>query len=382
MTAATASATVATDKSKGGAAVTTAARKFRAGVQQHLEQFATATFVPGATAQQFQYDIPAYGFLRGVYVMVDVTGGVGSGTAAVYRGDAPWSWIQTIQFLDVNSAPVIFQINGFDLYTLNKFGGYVHRGDPKASPSYTQGGVGGNSSFVLRLPVEIRSRDALGSLANKNNAAAFKIMGSIAPTTDVFATAPAPTVPTTLTMRLVMDTWWEPSAQDLKGRPQAQEPPASQTTQFVSKQTLGTLNGTNSYKLARVGYLVRNLIFVQRDNAAPAVRSSAIFPNPSTIIYEGQNLSFLPRDLWQHQMQQQFGYDGPLDGVDGLDTGVFVFTFATDFGLQAGAEMSAGYLPTTTATRLELQGLSTGAGTLTVLTNDVSAKDELLIAAG
>lgn len=358
------------------------ARKFRAGVQKHIEQFASQTFVPSAASQPFSFDVPAYGWLRGIYLAVDVTGGVGSGTAAVYRGDAPFSWIQSVQLLDVNSAPIIFQITGYDLYLYDKYGGFATSGDAKASPSYTQGGVGGNSSFVLRIPLEIRSRDGVGSLPNKNNAASYRVIGSIAPTTDVYSTAPAPTLPTGLQLRAFMDCWWEPAATDLKGRPQAQEPPAANTTQFLSKQVFGTLSGANTYKLSRVGYLIRTLIFVQRDNASPAVRSSAVFPQALTLIYEGQNMTLLDRALLQHMMQQQYGYTAAVDTAGGLDTGVFAFTFADDFTGTPGNELSAAYLPTTTASRLELQGSSSAAGSLTVLTNDVSARDELEIAAG
>jgi hypothetical protein len=367
---------------QGKAPAPVAARKFRAGVQKHVEQFASQTFTPSSASQPFSFDVPAYGFLRGIYLMVDVTGGVGSGTPAAYRGDAPFSWLQTVQVLDVNSAPIVFQVTGYDLYLYAKYGGYSAAGDAKASPSYTQGGTGGNASFILRIPLEIRSRDGVGALPNKNNAAAYRVTGSIAPTTDVFSTAPAPTAPTTLLLRAMMDAWWEPAATDLKGRPQAQEPPASNTTQFLSKQVFGTLSGTNTYKLSRVGYLVRTLIFVQRDNSSPAVRSSAVFPESLTIIYEGQNLTLLNRALLQHQMQQEFGYVNAVDTAGGLDTGVFVFSFANDFGHAVGNELSTAYLPTTTATRLELQGSSSAAGTLTVLTNDISARDELEIAAG
>lgn len=373
-------AAVAVPTPKGQAPVPT--RKFRAGVQQHVEQIQTLTFVPSTSSQAFSFDIPAYGFLRGIYLAFDVTGGVGSGTPAAYRGDAPFSWLQTIQFLDVNSAPIIFQLSGYDLYLYNKYGGFFTKGDPKTSPSYSQGGTGGNSSFVLRIPVEIRARDAVGALANRNNAAAYKVMGSIAPLTDVFSTNPAPTLPTALTLKAYLDAWWEPAATDLKGRPQAQEPPASQTTQFMSKQVFPTLSGTNTYKFSRVGYLVRTLILVQRDASSPAVRDSAVFPASVTVIYEGQNLTILDRTLWQHLMAAKYGYTGAVGAADGIDAGVFVLTFADDFGHAPGQELSCGYLPTTTASRLELQGAASGAGSLSVLTNDVSARDELEIAAG
>jgi hypothetical protein len=360
------------------AAPAVAPRKFRSGVQAHIEQIGSQTFTPGTSSQPFAFDVPAYGFLRGLYLMVDVIGGSG---AAVYRGDAPASWIQTYQLLDVNSAPIHFQLSGFEGEMVAKYCGYFANGDYRTSPSYTQGGTGGNSSFILPIRCELRSRDCTGSLPNKNNAASYRLVGSIAPLADVFSTAPA-TAPTQLQLRVFMDAWWEPSSTDLKGRPQAQEPPAANTTQFISKQISGVMSGVNTMKLSRVGYLIRNLIFICRDNASPSVRSNTVFPQSSTLIYEGQNLTLIDRDLWRHKMAADYGFTAAPDGPNGLDTGVFVLPFTQDFGLTPGAEMSAGYLPTTTASRLELQGSFTAPGSLSVLTNDVSARDELEISPG
>jgi hypothetical protein len=306
-----------------------------------------------------------------------VTGGVGSGTNAVYKEDAPFSWLSTLQFLDVNSSPIIFQITGYDLYLLVKYGGFFRSSDPKNSPFYSQGGLGGNSQFILPLPLEIRSRDGLGSLPNKNNSTAFKVTGTIATTGDVFSTLPAPTVPTLATLSLIMEAWWEPQAADLKGRPQAQVPPGNNTVAYISKQVINHSAGSVTHKFSRVGYLFRNFILVQRDNNG--ARATASFPNPATLIYEGQNLTIQDRDLLRHMNQQDFGYTAAAEAANGLDNGVFVFPFNKDFTNAPGDEIGAGYLGTTAATRWELQGVAATAGTLTALTNDVSARDQMEI---
>lgn len=371
----------AQQKPGNGGGVPARPRVFRSGVQNHHEPLTIISGVPGTSPIPFQYDVPAYGFLRGVYLLVNVTGGVGSGTAAVYRQDSPWTWIQTIQFNDVNSTPIIFQITGPDLKTINKFGGYDYSADPQAAFDYTQGGTGGNSVFKLRIPLELRSRDCLGALPNKNNATAYKILGSIAPLSEVFSTNPAPTTPTNITLRVVMDAWWEPERTDLKGRPQADVPPGNNTTQYWAKQTFTNAAGSITNQIKRVGYLYRSQIFIQRDQSNPAVRSNTIFPDPLTYIYEGQNLTILPRDLLTWIMQKNYGYNAGYDTANGLDTGVYVINFNQDFGLQPGDELANGYLPTTSASRVELQGSISAAGFMTVLTNDVAARDELEIAA-
>lgn len=349
-------------------------RKFRAGVQEHQEPVTTLLAVPSAAPTPFVVEIPAYGFLRGLWLGVTVAGGVGSGTAAVYKEDAPFSWIQTIQFLDVNSAPIIFQITGFDLYLIYKYGGYFFTADPKASEEYSQGGTGGNSVFLVYLPLEIRARDALGAVPNTSSNTAYKLMITVAPTTDVFSTAPAPTLPTSLSLRVIQDAWWEPQMFDLKGRNQAQDPPSKDTTQYWSKQVFNHVaSGQITDQGKRLGYLYRNCILTAR-TTAPA-RTTSMFPDPMTFLYEGQQKTIQDRALFRHMMARKWGYTAAVGTAGGLDAGVFVMEFNRDFGLQPGAEIGNGYLPTTTGTRIEIQGTLNNAGTLDMLVNDVSGEE-------
>lgn len=362
---------------QGGKQKAMPTRKFRAGVQQHQETVVSLTATPAAgSTTPFTVEIPAYGFLRGLWLKVTVTGGVGSGTAAVYKEDAPFSWIQSIQFLDVNSAPIIFQITGYDLYLIYKYGGYFFQADPKSAEEYTQGGTGGNSVFTLYLPLEIRARDGLGSLPNTSSNTAYKVLVTIAATTDVFSTAPAPTLPTSLSLVIIQDAWWEPQPTDLMGRPQAQDPPSKDSTQYWSKSVFSyAASGAITSQLKRLGYLYRNMIITQK-TTAPA-RTTTNFPNPLTIIYEGQQMTIQDRVVWRHMLARLFGYTAAVDAAGGLDTGVFVVPFNRDFSLMPGAELGNGYLPTTSGTRLELQGSIGAAGSQEVLVNDVSAADEL-----
>lgn len=350
-------------------------RKFRAGVQDHHEQVATVNVTPGTAATTNLIEVPAYGFLRGLWFKVTVTGGVGSGTAAVYKEDAPFTWIGNIQLQDVNSSPIIFSITGHDLYLIYKYGGYYFQGDPKSSAEYSQGGTGGNSVFILYMPLELRNRDALGSLTNTSANTAYKISISAGVLSDVFSTNPAPTTPTNCRIDIWQDSWWEPKSVDLAGRAQAQTPPSKDSTQYWSK-TVFTYAGSGAItsQIKRLGYLYRNLVFVNRTTTA---RADSQMPDPLTVVYEGQQLTIRDRQIWKHQLQRLFGYTGAAEAAGGVDNGVFVLPFNRDFGLQPGAEIGNGYLPTASGTRLELQGNLAAAGSITVLQNDVSALDEL-----
>lgn len=370
--------TTAAPPAKQGGQKAMPARKFRAGVQQHQEVVATLNAVPSAaTSTSFVQEIPAYGFLRGLWFKVTVTGGVGSGTAAVYQQDAPFSWISNLQFLDVNSAPIVFQITGFDLYLLYKYGGYFLTADPKQSEEYTQGGIGGNSVFTLYLPLEIRQRDGLGALPNTSSNTAYKILLTVAATTAVFSTAPLPTLPTLARIDVYQDAWWEPQPTDLAGRPQAQDPPSKDTTQYWSKSVFTqAASGAITFGVKRLGYLHRNHVLTAKTTT---LRATTQMPDPLTVIYEGQQMTIQDRTIWRHMLARWFGYTAAVDAAGGLDLGVHVIPYTRDFGLGPGAEMGNGYLPTTSGTRLELQGTMAAAGSIEALVNDVSAADELLI---
>ncbi len=349
-------------------------RRFRAGVQQHIETYKTynATLSAAGTTT-FLDDIPSYGFLRGVFIKVTVTGGAGgSGT---YEEDAPWSLIQQVQLQDVNSVNIVAVITGYDLYLIMKYGGYYFSADPKQSEEYTQGGANGNPVFILYLPLEIRNRDAVGALPNASSNTAYKLQIIVAGLNDIFVVNPV-TPPTNARIDLIMDAWWEPQDVDLAGRLQAEAPPSPDTVQYWMKASFTHAGAENiTDQLKRLGYMYRNLIGTCR-TTAPA-RSTTNFPNPLTIIYEGQAMTVPDRQLWRHLMARYFGYTATVETAGGLDTGVFAFPFNRDFGLQPGAEIGNGYLPTASGTRVEFQGAIGAAGTLQWLINDVSAVDEL-----
>lgn len=352
-------------------------RKFRAGVQDHDESVITLNATPGTSGTPFTVEVPSYGFLRGLWFYVQVTGGSGAVTPATYDENAPFSWIQSVQLNDVNSAPIIFSITGYDLYLIYKYGGYWFQADPKNSEEYTQGGDDGNSVFVLYMPFEVRARDGLGAMPNTSANTAYKLLLTVAPYTDVYGTAPG-TLPTNIRVDIIQDAWWEPQPTDLAGRPQADEPPAPDSTQYWSKVIFShSSSGAITDQIKRLGYLYRNLILYFQ-TTAPA-RSNTVCPDPLTLIYEGQQKTIQNRTLWRHKMARLFGYTAAAEAAGGLDTGVFVWPFNRDFGLQPGAEIGNGYLPTTSGTRVELQGSLGAAGSVTVLVNDVSAVDELEI---
>jgi len=370
--------TTAVKSGQGKAAAPVATRAFRIGVQRVDETGTYDESRPMTTSSQDlpTLSVPATGFLNGLYVWVTVTTAGNSATTA-FQADGPWSAIDTIEFDDVNTKPIIGPFGGWDVYCLNKFGGYAFQDDPSSSPTYAattgSGGTGGSAGFCLFLPLELCPRDGLGSLPNKASNSTFKLKIRLAPSTAVYSTAP--TTLGTVRVRVLPKSYWDPDAADMKGRPLSQQPPAVTTTQFWSKTDLVVPAGAISPMLPRVGFLLRNLVFVLRDNAGSRTVGEADFPDPFMLQYEANIMINRYRDVWRHQIARDYGYSGAVANAAGAkDLGVYVENYCHDFGSRPGWESRRGYLPTSSTSRLQVKGTVGGTGnhTLTVLTNDVS----------
>lgn len=353
-----------------------AAIAFRTGVQSHDEiNYDESRTLLTSTVDLPTLNIPPAGFLRGLFVVVEATTSGNSATTA-FKEDGPFSVLDTITLEDVNSAPIVGPINGHDLYCIDKLGGYDHSSDPKQSPAYSAttgaGGTGGSFSFVLWLPVELVDRDALGPLPNKSGTSMFKLRIRLAPSSNVYSTAPT-TLPS-VRVRVVQISWWDPDATDLRGRPIAQQPPAMGTTQYWSKVPYVVASGNFRQQMERVGYAVRNLVVILRDSTGSRSQGELDFPDPLSVQVDANVLHNKVNTVWKHEIARDYGYTGTAEASNGPVNGTRVLSYCKDFGLKPGAESRRGYLETSSATRLEMYGSIGGSGqhTLTVLTNDVA----------
>lgn len=388
--------------------------------REHVSQvFVDQSVVLGATSVQFgPFDVPAYGFMRFVRLEVTGLGGVGGGNTVDGQLDAPWNVLQDIQLTDVNGSPIAGTWDGYTLYLINKYGGLSLGGglSPRLKPSYQSlvegAGASGDFGFALRLPVELGVRDAMGALIDQNATATYKLSFSIAASSTVYATAPATTLPT-VRVRAVLEAWAQPAPMDQLGSAQATTPPAINTTGYWTS-TRATIPGAGeqTIRLPRVGNYIRNLIFVARDNAGSRIVGDASFPVSAVLNYDTQPLNRLGKQHWRGYMAERYGFAGPKEiagglgnsatdfrvtttpapsgiyitggaaaqaYIESLDAGVYVYDFIHDFDGRAGAELRDLWLPTVQSTSLDLQGNWTGAGTLTVITNDVSPAGNVFV---
>lgn len=340
---------------------------FTRGAMKHREPFVNVSNAATANGTQVNaVDVPSYGYLRGIWIQVNATGG--AGTAAVAQEDAPWSAINNITLADVNGAQIVGPIDGYDLFLINLCGGYLGA-DPRWSALYSAVANTGNFSFLLWLPVEISERDALGALPNQNASATYKFSFTYGVLVNIYSTNPS-TIPT-VQVQCWLDAWSQPAPTDIQGNPQAEVPPAFGTTQFWTRQQYTISAGAQTVRLTRVGNIIRALLFVFR-TTAPA-RSTTNFPDPARIQLEGRIVENIGRDLWRfiaaEQTDQGFTF---ADGTNPFPTGVLAYNFDTDLNGKTGDEMRDLWLPTSQATRLELVGTFGSAGVLTVITNDIA----------
>jgi len=273
------------------------------------------------------------------------------------------------------------QFNGWDLAMADKYGGYSHNDDPRTGPNYlaTTGTStsGGAFRFILRIPIELVRRDAVGSLVNKSSSTTYKLYMRLADQATIYGTVPTGSQHS-VRVRVIPESYWDPDDTDrLLGRALTQLPPLSGTTQFWTKSETTTGSGAVSPMLSTgLGNLIRNIVFVLVDSNLSRSQGESDWPNPFILKFEANEIVNRLARHWRYLIAAKYGYGhtGALEAVGGQDNGVFPLWFNDDFGLKPGAETRRRYLRTSPDSRLQL-GCSiggTGAHTLYTLVNHVA----------
>lgn len=326
------------------------------------------------------FDVPAYGYVRRIVLLVTASGGTGGSPAVTAAEDAPWSTLKNIMLTEPNGAILSQYDAGHDMHLANKWGGFKHPvgSDFKASPTYVAiGATFASYSYMTAIPVELDLRSGLGSLPNQNAAATFKLKLTLSAVGSIVSGTLPTTLPT-VRVRAFAECWDQPEI-STAGATNQVNPPAMNTTQFWTAQTYPILSGQNTIRLTRVGNYIRNLIFVQRRTAGTRANGQSDWPDPATIYLDTRPLDIIDKNNWVHQMYERTGFGGSVgattpayDSPQGHDNGVFVYDFCHEFDGLLGRENRDLWLPTLGSTRLELQGSFANAGALTVITNDVA----------
>ena len=323
-------------------------------------------------------DVPAYGYLRWLYIFVEATGGAAGLNNAVAAEDSPWSVLRNISLTEPNGATILQVDDGFDLYLANKFGGYVptNAADPKNSPNFTAVATSGNFQFMLRVPVEVSARDGLGALPNQDSAGQFKFRCQIGTQSQVYSTAPD-TKPI-IRIRAWMAAWDQP-APNAAGMAQEVSPPAVGTTSFWSKQSgITVASGNNTIELKRKGNYLRQIIFILR-RAGSRANGQSDWPAETQFRRDAFPARYYLDQVWKQQMYERTGFTSAGDAANQLNNGVRFHDYMHEFDGGLGFENRDLWQPTRGSTRLEIVGSFGNATTLDVLYNDVAIADNVFM---
>lgn len=360
-----ASATMA--QSKGRAAGAAGAVPFVHAAHEHIEQVRLAAIsqLPGTTTAFFNLNIPSFGFLRNLLLIVSTSGGTAG--AGVLNADAPYNVFSEVTLLDTNGAPIYGPLDGYSAFLTHKYGGYTYNNDPAAQPDAAVASSNVvNFGFILRLPVEINANSGFGALGNMNSAASYKLRLGLNTSANIWSTAPT-TVPS-VNVDVYMECWTPPDSYDAFGRPQETEPPSHGTSQSWTKQSVSTNVNANQFLLTRMGNLIRNVLFVFRTAAGVRLAANAM-PTPLTIQWDSRQMFIEDvkiRRLYMAERYQQ------VAGAAGVEAAVLAYSYMHDVLAHAGDGGVALYLPTVQATRFELDISNlASAGNLDILVNDV-----------
>jgi hypothetical protein len=316
-----------------------ALKPFRVGVQSIDDEPYDVTVTLSQSTQSLtpQYEVPSTGFLNDIYILVEntVTSSTATATSTstgvgVLSADGPYNVIDTLIFTDTNNSEIIGPITGWDLYVIDKWGGYCFQDDPEANTDLftsttnasASSSAAGSFSFMLRIPVELVPRDSLGSLPNKSASTPFKVKVTVASIATVYANSA--TVGGSCRFRMTPVSYWEPTATDGSGNPVSNQPPGVNTTQYWNKTDYTVAAGSFTTLLTNsVGFPVRNLGFVLRDSNLSRSQGETDFPNPFKLQLQSNIIIDRLLKVWKKRITEDYGYGAAGDTANGKDNGLY-----------------------------------------------------------
>jgi hypothetical protein len=324
------------------------------------------------------YEFQVDGYLAGAIIRVTATT-AGNAATTAFNADGPFNVLQSITVEDIGGKQVLGPLDGWKLYVLNRFGGFVYNSDAKANGVYTvttgAGATGGSYRFTLRVPIQVRRRDALGALPNRNASATFKLKLTLNTIAQVYSTAP--TNPASINVQIQQHGWATSDNRDYKGNGVSPTPNGVGSLLYTDVETIQLSSGSFNQRMATFGGLMRVLIFELRDATGSRAQGEADFPSLFEIEIDKVKCFSRSPITWEHLMSEDWGTNATAESVTAANTkpdGVFVLHWLDDFGLMPGAENGFRYQPITPSTAVQLIGTIGGSGahTLSITKNYMS----------
>lgn len=309
-------------------------------------------------------EIPPGNWLTEVFLLIEVVT-AGNSAAVALQSDAPWSILELLELTDPGGN-AISSWTGYGLFLTNLLGGFDFQTDPTASPSFVamttgSGATGGSATLVLKVPVQIIDRDAIGAMANGPSNTTPRIRYRLAPSAAVYSTAP--TALPTVRVRAISSGWVLPAADSIGGRPIMPEPPGGRTFQQWSELTYDFSTGKRTIRHTRTGQTYRTLLLVARDNTG--VRSNSVL---SELAFSVDGIA-LQKGLWAYH--RHCTWKRQLLAAANLPAGVIQISLAHEWDGKVGGEMRDQYIVTAPGTDVSVELTSGAAGQLQIITNEV-----------
>jgi hypothetical protein len=282
---------------------------------------------------------PTPGYLRGLWIVVQATGGTGA--AAVYSADAPYNVMQSIQLRDAFGT-VVFQSDGYGLFLIHLYSvqiGAAGFQSPTLDAWWIAQATTGNFTFALFLPLEFDPDTGYCSLPAMNAAAEMTLSIQLNPSTTVYTTPPT-TIPT-VEVDVYQEYWATPITD-----PNLTPPDDGSSHQWTQSQgNVGVGTASNSrVQLPDIGTYISTLILLFRDSTN--ARIDTPFSSDIELWVDGVPVKIEhPKNL-QSRMFRQFGVARP--------TGCVVYSFRDSVGFLANVDDMELLLPTTPGTLLEV----------------------------
>jgi hypothetical protein len=356
-----------------------AARPFVTGTRTlESETYSVSVTQTTGTRPLTPYEFQVDGYVAGALITVkaDTTG---NAATVAFKADGAFPVISSIIFEDIGGKQVLGPISGWNLYVLNRFGGFVYNADTKANTTYSitagAGATGGSYKFTLRLPIQVRRRDGMGALPNRNASATFKIKIVISPMADVYSVVP--TNAPTIQVDIEQHGWATSDNRDYKGNPVAPTPNGVGSLMYTDLETIQLGAGKFNQRLGTFGGNLRLLAFELRDSTGSRAQGESDWPALFEVEIDKVKCYSRSTGVWDFLMSEDYGLDNTAESTTAKNTklnGVKILHWLDDFGLQPGAENSFRYQPITPATAVQLSGVIGGSGahTLSVLKNYMS----------
>lgn len=356
-----------------------AARPFVTGTRTLESEVYSQTVTQTTSTQALTpYEFQVDGYLSGALIRVTATTATNA-AATAFNADGPFVALQSIAFEDISGKQVLGPISGWQLYVLNRFGGFVYNADAKGNSVYTvttgAGATGGSYRFVLRLPIQVRRRDGMGSLPNRNASATFKLKITINTSATVYSVAP--TNAASINVQVEQHGWATSDNRDYKGSGVAPTPNGVGSLMYTDVETIQLSAGSFNQRMGTFGGLVRLLAFELRDSTGSRSQGESDWPPLFEVEIDKVKCFSRSTVTWDHLMSEDYGLSATAEATATANTklnGVKVLHWLDDFGLQPGAENSFRYQPVTPSTAVQLIGAIGGSGshTLTVTKNYLS----------